>query len=251
VYLDIATTASVKNSGLLDALLPGLIAEKGITMRVHAPGSGRALEMLADGVVDLVITHAPRRENEYLAEHPDWIYRKIAFNRFVIVGPPYDPAKIHQARSAVEAFSRIAAADVNFISRNDGSGTHERELQLWEAAGSRPGEGRLIVSGGSMAVALRHADERVAYTLSDEATFRQFQAQLEVRVLFANHEQLLNTYALVYAPGVPQAVMFAEWLSDGAGRRRLETYTVAGATAFFVWPQNCPAARPDARPCVP
>ena len=55
--LDIATTTSVQNSGLLEALLPHF-AEA--TVRVHAAGSGRALAMLADGIVDLAISHATR-----------------------------------------------------------------------------------------------------------------------------------------------------------------------------------------------
>ena len=57
--LDVATTTSVQNSGLLEALLSHFTAS---TVRVHAAGSGRALEMLQDGVVDLVISHAPDTE---------------------------------------------------------------------------------------------------------------------------------------------------------------------------------------------
>lgn len=47
--IDIATTTSVQNSGLLDYLLPNFESAQ---VRVHAAGSGRSLEMLADGVVD-------------------------------------------------------------------------------------------------------------------------------------------------------------------------------------------------------
>ena len=67
--LDIATTTSVVNSGLLGALLPLFNAETGITVRVHAAGSGRALEMLHDQVVELVISHAPNLEATMLKAH--------------------------------------------------------------------------------------------------------------------------------------------------------------------------------------
>ena len=133
--LDVATTTSVQNSGLLEALLPHFTDA---TVRVHAAGSGRSLEMLADGIVDLVISHAPETETRYLADHPGWLYRKLAFNRFVIVGPRADPAMIRQAGDALEAFRRIAGAPVTFVSRGDSSGTHERELMLWKAAGVTP-----------------------------------------------------------------------------------------------------------------
>src|SRR5687768_2882430 len=130
--LDLATTTSVQNSGLLEALLPHYGEA---TVRVHAAGSGRSLEMLADGVVDLVISHAPEAETRYLAEHRDWQYRKLAYNRFVVVGPSNDPANVRNATDALDAFRRIAGAPVTFVSRGDQSGTHEREQMLWKAAG--------------------------------------------------------------------------------------------------------------------
>jgi tungstate transport system substrate-binding protein len=159
VTLDLATTTSVQNSGLLEALLPHF---RDATVRVHAAGSGRSLEMLADGVVDVVISHAPDAEARYLSEHPEWLYRKVAFNRFVIVGPKNDPAAVRQAADALDAFQRIAGAPVTFVSRGDSSGTHEREQALWKAADVMPPPDRLLVSGRSMAVALRHAQERQA-----------------------------------------------------------------------------------------
>jgi tungstate transport system substrate-binding protein len=248
-YLDIATTTSVKNSGLVADLLPAFTEASGLIVRVHAAGSGRALEMLADGVVDLALTHAPETEARYLTEHANWAYRKIAYNKFVIVGPKHDPANIRPAADAVDAFKRIAATDVNFISRNDISGTHERESALWKAAGTRPSGDRLVVTAASMGVALRHTDERVGYTLSDEATFRQLQPHLDLTVLFANDARLLNTYAVVHPQAVDSAVTFANWLAAGDGRRRLANYRVAGSAVFFAWPSGCAGDRPDARLC--
>ena len=100
-HLDVATTTSVQNSGLLDALLPHF---SDATVRVPPAASGRALAMLSDGTVDLVISHAPETETRYLAEHARWVYRKIAFNRFLVIGPRKDPAQVRQARDALDAF---------------------------------------------------------------------------------------------------------------------------------------------------
>jgi hypothetical protein len=63
--LDVATTTSVQNSGLLETLLPHF---QEATIRVHAAGSGRALAMHADGIVDLVISDAPETEARFLAD---------------------------------------------------------------------------------------------------------------------------------------------------------------------------------------
>src|SRR5262245_3162157 len=70
--LVLATTTSVGNSGLLEALLPAFEKRQGLAVRSHLAGSGRSLEMLADGEVDLVISHAPAAERAALASHRAW-----------------------------------------------------------------------------------------------------------------------------------------------------------------------------------
>lgn len=244
--LIIATTTSVQNSGLLEALLPHFTSA---IVQAHATGSGRALEMLAKGDVALVISHAPDAESRYLAEHGDWVYQKLAFNRFVIAGPAGDPVAIAGWSSAIDAFRRIASSPSTFVSRGDGSGTHEREQQLWALAGTQPPPDRLVISGRGMAQALRHADEKQAYLLADEATFWQLDDQLDLAILVDGDPVLLNTYAVIH-DGDPLAVQLAEWLSRGDGRRGLIAHRVAGRPAFTAWPESCPAATPAALPCL-
>jgi len=244
--LDVATTTSVQNSGLLEALLPHF---SGATVHVHAAGSGRALEMLKDGIVDLVISHAPETETKYVAEHPDWRYQKLAFNRFIVVGPPDDPAHVRDTKNVLDAFRRIAAAPVNFVSRGDSSGTHEREQKLWTLAGVMPASGRLLTSGQGMANTLRQADEKQAYTLSDEATFWQLQRQIDLVAISEGDDLLLNTYAVIYPRDVETAATFADWLTRGEGRQLIERHRIEGRVAFHVWPDSCPGNVPTATPC--
>src|SRR5688572_5142005 len=244
--IDIATTTSVQNSGLLDDLLPHFEPAQ---VRVHAAGSGRSLEMLADGVVDLVISHAPEAESRYLATHADWRYRKLASNWFIIVGPRDDPARVREAADAVDAFRRIANSAVPFISRGDQSGTHEREQTLWSSAGVVPAPTRLIVSGRGMAQALRHADEANGYTLADDATFRQLQPQLDLIAFTIGDGRLLNTYAVIHPQGNASAETLADWLLNGDGRKRIAKFPIEGRLGFDVWPQSCPGLSPDAQPC--
>ena len=245
-HLDIATTTSVQNSGLLDAILPHL---QPATVRVHAVGSGLALKMLADGTVDLVISHAPDTEKRYLSTHPDWTYRKIAFNHFLLIGPAEDPARVRSSADVVEAFRRIAASSASFVSRGDQSGTDEREQMLWKQAGGSLPAARRFISGASMAVTLRQADERDAYTLSDESTFWQLEGRLKTVVLFARDPRLSNSYAVVFLPRAPLALRFADWLTQGDGRQRLAAYRIQGRAAFTVWPPGCESGIPDMAPC--
>jgi tungstate transport system substrate-binding protein len=247
VHLDIATTTSVENSGLLETLLPHF---QTAMVRVHPVGSGLALKMLSDGTVDLVISHAPETETRYLAQHPEWIYRKIAFNRFLLVGPRNDPAHVRDSRDVIEAVRRIATRGAAFVSRGDQSGTHEREQSLWKAADVMPSADRLFISGASMAVTLRQTNERQAYTLSDDSTFWQLEPRLDLVVLFDNDARLVNSYAVIFPPNKPTAASFADWLTQGDGRRRMADYRVQGRVAFTVWPLACPSSAPDAQPCA-
>lgn len=250
VYVDVATTTSVQNSGLLNALLPRFMSDSGLKVRVHAAGSGRALEMMADEIVDLVISHAPAAERRYLEQHPAAEYRKLAYNWFVLVGPREDPAAVGDTADAVEAFRRIARSTTTpFVSRGDNSGTHERELEFWTLAGAKPPSDRLIISGRGMALALRHADELGGYTLSDEATFLQLAPSLRLKVLLRGDARLLNTYAVVHAQQNQNARVLAEWLLEGNGRDLIAAYRANGQAVFTVWPENCPADTPEARPC--
>ena len=232
--LDIATTTSVQNSGLLDALLPAYRQQTNVEVRVHAAGSGRALQMLGEGLAQLVISHAPDTEARAMPQHPTWVRRPLAQNWFVIVGPAADPALVREARDVVEAFHRIAASTVPFVSRGDLSGTHERENSLWEAARARPSTERLVTSGRGMAVALRHADEVQGYTLTDEATFMQLAPELDLAVLYRGDPRLLNVYSVIYPRDDAAAVQFAEWLVTGDGRNLIGAFTIAGKKAFEV-----------------
>jgi tungstate transport system substrate-binding protein len=246
IALDVATTTSVQNSGLLDVLLPRYAHAD---IRIHPVGSGLSLKMLETRQVSAVIAHAPLAEAGYLARHPDWSYRKIAFNRFTVVGPAGDPARVADAPDVLTAFQRIAASRAFFVSRGDQSGTHERELSIWKSAGVTMPPDRVITSGSSMAVALRHADEKQAYTISDEATFWQLQQKLSLVQLRTADPELLNTYAVIHAAGDEAASAFASWLSTGEGRELIGGYQIRGRQAFTLWPRDCPNESPSAQPC--
>jgi tungstate transport system substrate-binding protein len=89
----------------------------------------------------------------------------------------------------------IAGAGATFISRGDDSGTHTRELSLWEAAGIDPaGESWYEESGQGMGATLQIADQKGAYTLSDRATYLAQQDNLDLALLFEGDPKLLNIY---------------------------------------------------------
>jgi tungstate transport system substrate-binding protein len=247
--LRIATTTSVENSGLMAHLQPAFKAHTGLDLLVQASGSGRALLLLERREVAVVISHAPDAEQRMLSQHPEWNYRKFAYNHFIIVGPPADPAGLRNARDAVDAFRRIAKSSSPFVSRGDESGTHEREQLLWALAGSQPAPAQLIVSGRGMAQAIRHADEARAYTLTDEPTFRQFERQLQLTMLFAGDERLVNAYAVIANRAIDDALAFQDWLTSSDGLTMVGSFNIAGVRAYEPWPVECPGSLPASTPC--
>ena len=249
--LRLATTTSVDNSGLLEQLVPAFRHETGIDLQVLAVGSGRALQLLRRGDVDAALTHDPLNEAAFLREVTPAAYRKIMFNDFVVVGPARDDASLRHAINAADAMRRIATSGASFVSRGDESGTHARERQLWDKAGAKPRADRLLETGQGMAATLRVASERHAYSLTDRATFAQLAHTLTLQPLFDGDPDLTNTYAVI-APhgraGSSDAMQFMTWLSDGGGRDRIASFTVAGTRPFLVWPAGRPRDTPDTLP---
>jgi len=195
----VATTTSVQDSGLLDALVPLFKERTGIHVRPVAVGSGAALRMGAEGNVDVLITHDPKGEEEVLASGAIISRHPFMENYFVIAGPAEDPARVAGAPSAAEAFRRMAKAKAPYVSRGDDSGTHRREAALLEEAGLDP-KGRwegLERTGASMGLTLQVAGERRAYVLYDIGTFLAFQKRIDLVVLSRPEPALRNVYSVL------------------------------------------------------
>ena len=244
--LVLATTTSMGASGLLDRVLPAYDAA---TVRPVLVGSGRALEMLAAGTADVVISHAPAREAGMLKTHPAWWYRKILFNDFLIVGPREDPGAAAGAADVLDAMRRIAASQSAFLSRGDESGTHERERALWAEAGGAPADERLVVAGAGMGQTLRIASATGAYTLTDRGTFEALQHSIALVILYEGDPRLLNTYAVIADPERESGLAFATWLAEGGGAEVVRR-TVSGGEVrgFSIWSAAAERHHPDARP---
>jgi tungstate transport system substrate-binding protein len=250
-----ATTTSVENSGLLAAILPAYERQARVRVDVLPVGSGQALKLIGQGDVAVALTHDPAAEAQALEAGTIAGYRKIMFNDFVIVGPADDPAGIAAAPGAAEAFARIADAGAPFASRGDGSGTFAREQELWSLAERRPRPENLIETGQGMGGTLRIASERGAYTLTDRATFQQFEPDLRLATLHEGGAALLNTYAIYVraaAAGAERdaADALADWLADGGGRDRVAGFTANGRAVFHLWPAGTARTSPTDRPPV-
>jgi tungstate transport system substrate-binding protein len=243
----LATTTSTRDTGLLDVLLPAFKAKTGIEVKAVAVGSGQALELGRRGDADVLLTHSPAAEEKFMAEGYGQSRRPLMYNDFVIVGPASDPAKLQGAASAKEVFARLAQTKSPFVSRGDQSGTHVKELQLWDAAKIKPEGPWYVQAGTGMGEALRMANEKKAYTLCDRATFLSQQKSLELKVAYEGDPALKNHYSVIVVspeknPKVRRdaAVKFAEFLLSPEGGKMLSQYGVSkfGQQLFFLEPTS-------------
>jgi len=242
----VATTTSVEDSGLLDVLIPAFEADNPeYSIQYMAVGSGQALELGRRRDVDLIIAHSPADELQFMKEGHGIDRRPVMHNEFVLVGPPTDPAGIRDEADVTAAFRAIAGSRSPFISRGDDSGTHRREVSIWNAAGITPAGEWYVVAGVGMGDALRIASERGAATLSDIATYLYSRDRLDLVILSRGDPRLVNSYSVIRvsdATAAEGALKFADWLT---GRSAQEL--IAG---FGIEQVGQPLFVPDAVPAV-
>lgn len=195
--LTLATTTSTQDSGLLDVLVPAFEKETGIKVRVIAVGSGQAMELGKRGDADVLLVHSPQAEQEFVDGGYGVDRKPVMHNVFLIVGPKSDPAGVKGSKDASKAFRTIAESKAKFISRGDDSGTHKKELGLWEKAGVKPQGDWYVESGQGMGDTLLMASELGAYTLTDEATYLSMAPKLQLEVMVQGDKALSNPYSVI------------------------------------------------------
>ncbi len=239
--LRLATTTSTENSGLLAKLVPGFTESRNIPVHVIAVGTGRALNHARNGDVDVVLVHAEKAELK-LVESGFGINRKeVMFNEFVIVGPSGDPAGVHGLTNLGDAFRKIAQSGELFISRGDDSGTHKRELEIWDKTQIEPmGEWYKEVGLG-MGRALQIADELRAYILTDKGTWLALKRRLNLPVHVQGADDGRNVYGIIAVnprkhPQVnaDAAQELIDWIGSDEAKTIIAGHQVEGEPLFYV-----------------
>jgi len=237
------STTSTKNSGFYTHIIPRFTEETGISVKVVAVGTGQAIKNAENCDADILIVHAKKAEEEFVASGGGVERHDLMYNDFVIVGPDDNPAQISENQSVLEAFSAIFEMQAPFISRGDNSGTHKKELELWEKA-IIPIEnysGKWYkVTGSGMGTTLNIASELSAYTLSDKATWITFKNKGNLKMLYEGDPLLFNQYGvvLVNSSKCPQtktkpAGIFLNWLLSPSGQLEIKNYKVNGIQLFY------------------
>jgi tungstate transport system substrate-binding protein len=188
-------------------------------------GSGESLKLLREKKVDMIMVHAPAAEEKAIAEGWATKHVLIGSNEFYIVGPSEDPARISEAKSAADAYQRIAAAKAKFFSRGDNSGTHKKEMDVWQKAGVTSFGQWYIVTKDFMTATLKRADQEKGYFMTDSSTWAAERGSLHnLKILFRGDKFLINTYHTLAQPagvtaGAITAAKFIDFVSSGKGQK--------------------------------
>ena len=223
-------TGSPGELGLLEELANAFNSEHNTKMCWVKAGSGKSLRLLNSKAVDLVMVHAPAAEKKAITD--GWAIKRtlIGSNEFYIVGPQNDPAGISKTKSAAEAYARIAKTGSNFLSRGDNSGTHKKELAIWEESGITPEGEWYIVTKDFMTATLKKANHINGYFMTDSSTWVASKKGLDnLKVLFKGDPFLINTYHGLCQPdgnGKAQeaASKFIDFLSSKQGQAIIGNY---------------------------
>ncbi|MFH1603488.1 MAG: extracellular solute-binding protein [Pseudomonadota bacterium] len=238
--IKMATTTSTDNSGLLKVLLPKYEAKCGCKVHVVAVGTGTSLKLGENGDADVVLVHARKVEDEFVAKGFGVNRRDVMFNDFVLVGPKSDPAHVRGMKDVIAAMKKIKGSNAAFISRGDDSGTNKMELGYWKAAGVDPKGSSYFAIGQGMGQTLTVAGEKAAYTLTDRATYATYKDRTGLEILVEGDKKMFNPYGVIAVspkrhPGVNYAgaMDFIEWITSAEGQGAIAAFKPTGAQLFF------------------
>ncbi|MFB3765919.1 MAG: substrate-binding domain-containing protein [Methanotrichaceae archaeon] len=271
--LKLATTTSLHDSGLLDAIKPAFEKEYNVSLDIISVGSGQAIQYGQRGDVDVLLVHDKNAELQFVQGGYGLERRCVGYNYFEIVGPKNDPAGI-KGMNATAAFKTImekGKADpskVMFVSRGDNSGTYSREKQIWKNAGLDYSQVNnsgpwYIDAGQGMGATLMIANSKNAYTISDTSTFmaysKKYTGNFMLVPLIEGGDDLLNVYTAIAVspknhPGVncELANKFINYLVSDEGQNLIANFgkDLYGQALFFAAKGNCTKIGCSAAECA-
>lgn len=242
-FIVVQSTTSTKNSGLYDYLLPEYQKLSDTGVRVVAVGTGQAIKNAKNCDGDVLWVHAKSAEEQFVTEGYGSARADVMYNDFVLVGPAADPAGIQGGTDIIDALGSIAKTNAVFASRGDDSGTHKKEMKLWEEAALDPTQysGQWYRETGSgMGATLNVGIGMNAYVMTDRATWIKFGNKAQHTIVVEGDEKLFNQYGIILVSQTAckntktnKAQHFIDWVLGEQGQALIASYTVDGQQLFF------------------
>lgn len=238
--LRMSTTTSTENSGLLKVINPLFEKRYNVHLEIIAVGTGKALRLGENGDVDVVFVHAPAAELKFVQEGYGIDRKAVMHNDFVLIGPRSNPANIDINQPIANALQQIAQAQIDFISRGDDSGTHKKELSLWQQAEITPAKPWYLEVGQGMGAVIKIADEKQAYTLTDRGTYLAFKDKINLTILNEGDKALFNPYHIIAVNPAKHkhvkydlAKKYIDFVTGTEGQELIGAYKKHGEQLFY------------------
>ncbi len=239
-FILLQSTTSTQNSGLYEFILPNFENAFGIKVKVVAVGTGQALNNGSRCNGDIVIVHSPADEKKFIEEGFGVFPHDLMYNQFVVVGPKTDPANIRTANSLHDVFIKLSKGLAPFVSRGDDSGTHKKELILWNRFNiSTEGDWYYEVGSG-MGATLNITIGLDGYTLTDLGTWLSFANKANHKILYSGGRELFNQYGIIMVNpnhcsnvNAEAALQFLNWMISQEGQTLIAQYQIEGQQLFY------------------
>jgi tungstate transport system substrate-binding protein len=256
--LTVATTTSLHDTGIEDngtgnikdafqSIYPW------ITVNFVALGTGAAIAQAQRGDADMILVHSPSQEVSFLSGGYGVDRKIIAYNFFIIAGPANDPAGINGMTNVTQALIKLYTAaqtnsQVQWFTRNDGSGTATAEQNLWKAAGYNYTQllqqtSWFHATGQGMGQTLLVANNGIGagapgYILSDTGTYLAYYnpGNIQLKIQIQAQQALLNVYSAIIdnpnnanltGTNFNAAMTFMSYLVSDEGQQLIANYGVS------------------------
>jgi tungstate transport system substrate-binding protein len=235
----IASTTSTADTGLLNYLNEAFYKKYQIKVNVIAVGTGQAIKIAKDGNAEILLVHHTGSEMDFMSKGYGLVRYNLMYNDYIIIGPKYDTKTCKNFKTKL---NEIFVNNLIFISRGDDSGTHKKELEIWNSINlntKKFGTWYLNIGQG-MGNALLMANHKFAYTLSDRGTWISFNKRNNLKIICEKFPPLLNQYGLIISNpennpdlDIKSAKIYSNWLISDEGKKLINNFKIKGEQLFF------------------
>ena len=235
----VASTTSTYDTGLLNLLNDKFYENFNIRVQVLSLGTGQAIRTAKDGNAEILLVHHKPSEIKFMNNGYGQERYEIMYNDYVLVGPKNDDGNCKSVQHKLE---EIHNNKFLFISRGDDSGTHLKELEMWDLANININKNKewYLSVGQGMGSTLLISNEKKAYTLSDRSTWIAFNNKEDLKIVCEDFPPLFNQYGIILVnPSLNKnlnyedAKKYINWFKTSEVKQLINNFKAKGKQLFY------------------
>ena len=235
----IASTTSTYDTGLLNLLNEEFYKKYNVRVQVLSLGTGQAIRTAKDGNAEILLVHHKPSELDFMNNGYGAERHEIMYNDYVLVGPKNDKGL---CKSVQQKLEEIHINKFLFISRGDDSGTHRKELEMWNLADIKINKNKkwYLSVGQGMGSTLLIANEKEGYTLSDRSTWIAFNKRDNLKIVCEDFPPLFNQYGIILVNSqlnnnlnYKDAKKYIDWFKTDEVKELINNFKSKGEQLFY------------------